>query len=355
MDDTKNNISFNEVIARKHLPGLDGIRAMSVLAVIASHAHAIPIGSLAVNTFFVLSGFIITWLLLTEWNKSSDISLRHFYLRRTLRIFPAYYVFIIITISADLILGSDEIKPAILPSLTYTMNYFNAFYGHPSLSVAHTWSLAIEEQFYLIWPALILLILKANNKWLVPTLVTIIFCCMAWRSLAYTYFQLGAPYVYNAFETRADSLAMGCLLAVLLQKQSVRKLVDKGTAMPIVSVLAFVLILWLHTQGTLIYRYTIGYTISSLLAAFLLTQLMALSVRGIWQFLENPVIRYIGIISYPIYLWHVRCLELTEKIGISEPWLKTLIGTLISIAVASGSYYLIEKPFLRLKRHFAST
>lgn len=351
---TKNTISFNEVVANKHLPGLDGIRAMSVLAVIASHANVVAIGGLGVNTFFVLSGFLITWLLLAEWNKASDISLRNFYLRRTLRIFPAYYVFIIITISADLALGNDEIMPAILPSLTYTMNYFNVFYDHPPLSVAHTWSLAVEEQFYLIWPALMLFILKTNNKWLIPILVTIIFCCMAWRSLAYAYFQFGTSYVYNAFETRADSLAMGCLLAVLLQKQSTRKLVDKGTAMPIISVLAFILILWLHTNGTSFYRYTIGYTISSLLAAFLLTQLMALSTRGIWQLLEYPAIRYIGIISYPIYLWHARRLELVEKIGISEPWLKTLIGTLICVAVASGSYYLIEKPFLRLKQHLST-
>ncbi len=344
--------NFNEIITNKHLPGLDGIRAISVLAVIVSHAGAIPLGGLAVNTFFVLSGFLISWLLLNEWNKSSDISLRKFYLRRTLRIFPAYYFFIIVTITADLVLGSEEIKPAILPALTYTMNYFNVFYDHPPLSVGHTWSLAIEEQFYLIWPALLLIVLRVNNKLLIPMLMMIILCCVAWRSFAYAYFEFGTSYVYNAFETRVDSLAIGCLLAVLLQNQSIQKLVDKGATMPVLSVLAFVLVVWFHTSGTFYYRYTVGYTVSSLLTAFLLTQLMALSTYGIWRFLEYSPIRYIGIISYPIYLWHGRCLELTEKIGISGVWFKVLIGALICVVVASCSYFLIEKPFLKLKQRF---
>ena len=352
---TKKRISFNEIITGGHLPGLDGIRAISVLAVIASHADALSLGGLGVNTFFVLSGFLITWLLLNEWNKSSDISLRKFYLRRTLRIFPAYYFFIIVSVIVDLMLGNEEIKPAILPALTYTMNYFNVFYDHPPLSVAHTWSLAIEEQFYLIWPALLLVILRVNNKLQVPILVMVIIFCTAWRSYSYAYFQFGTSYVYNAFETRVDSLAIGCLLAVLLQKHSICKLVDKGASMPLLSVLVFVLIIWLHTNGTSFYRYTIGYTVSSLLAAFLLTQLMALSTHGIWWFLECPPIRYLGIISYPIYLWHARCLELTAKIGISDLWLKVLLGTLISVVIASASYYFIEKPFLKLKQYFAST
>jgi peptidoglycan/LPS O-acetylase OafA/YrhL len=183
----------------------------------------------------------------------------------------------------------------------------------------------------------------------------IILCCMAWRSFAYAYFQLGNSYAYNAFETRADSLAVGCLLAVLLQKHFIRELVDKGAAIPLLSVvLVFVMIIWLHINGSPLYSYTVGFTISSLLVAFLLTQLIALSTHGIWRFLEYPPIRYIGIISYPIYLWHGRCLELAAKIGISDSWLKALIGILISVVVASASYYFIEKPFLKLKRRFAS-
>ena len=327
---------------------------MSVLAVIASHAGTAALGGLGVNTFFVLSGFLITWLLLNEWNKYNTISIRRFYTRRMLRIFPAYYFFIFVTVTADLLLGNDEIKPAILPALTYTTNYFNIIYDHPGLSVAHAWSLAIEEQFYLLWPAILLIILKNNNRLLIPLLVTIIVSSMAWRSIAYTSLQFGTSYIYDAFETRVDSLASGCLLAAMLQRKRVRDLVDISTTLPLLSVLAFILMLLLHLGGTPFYRYTIGYTVSSLLAAFLITQLMTLSIRGPWRILEYAPVRYLGIISYPIYLWHARCLELASKAGLTEPWQMLLAGTLISIVVASGSYYIIERPFLLLKKRFAS-
>ncbi len=193
-----------------------------------------------------MSGFLITWLLLNEWNKYNTISIRRFYTRRMLRIFPAYYFFIFVTVTADLLLGNDEIKPAILPALTYTTNYFNIIYDHPGLSVAHAWSLAIEEQFYPLWPAILLIILKNNNRLLIPLLVTIIVSSMAWRSIAYTSLQFGTSYIYDAFETRVDSLASGCLLAAMLQRKRVRDLVDISTTLPLLSVLAFILMLLLH-------------------------------------------------------------------------------------------------------------
>ena len=125
---------------------------------------------------------------------------------------------------------------------------------------------------------------------------------MAWRSIAYTSLQFGTSYIYDAFETRVDSLASGCLLAAMLQRKRVRDLVDISTTLPLLSVLAFILMLLLHLGGTPFYRYTIGYTVSSLLAAFLITQLMTLSIRGPWRILEYAPVRYLGIISYPIYL-----------------------------------------------------
>ena len=339
----------------RHLPGLDGLRALCVLSVIASHSGLAPLGGLGVNTFFVLSGFLITWLLLEEWNKSSDISLKNFYVRRVLRIFPAYYVFIIITISADLILDNPQIKPAIIPALTYTVNYFNVIYDHPGLSVAHAWSLAIEEQFYLIWPALLIYILRKDVKLVAPILLLIILASMTWRSTAWSIFEFGSSYVYNAFETRVDSLASGCLLAVLFNIPSAKKLLFRHLTSPVLSILAFSLVIGLHLFGSDDYRYMPGYTVSSLLAAIILVQIMSQSTNGIWQVLENPVLKYMGVISYPMYLWHGRCIELTGKIGITAEWPEFIVSTIITIAVASGSYYIIEKPFLRMKSRFYSS
>ena len=112
---------------------------------------AVP-GDLGVSAFFVLSGFLITWLLLKEYRDTGTISLRRFYTRRMLRIFPAYYVFVAASFAIDTVRG-DHWRPGLgLSALLYVVNYYNAFQGHPATSIAHAWSLGIEEQFYLLWP-----------------------------------------------------------------------------------------------------------------------------------------------------------------------------------------------------------
>ena len=141
-------------LAGRHLPGLDGLRALSVFTVIAYHAGAPVPGDLGVSAFFVLSGFLITWLLMKELEETGRISLRDFYARRTLRIFPAYYVFIIGSLVLDTARGFPWPGEMTLSAFTYTVNYYNAIRGHPSTGIAHAWSLAVEEQFYLLWPAM---------------------------------------------------------------------------------------------------------------------------------------------------------------------------------------------------------
>lgn len=153
--------SLGEALSRRTIPGLDGLRAMSVLVVVAYHFgfEAVP-GDLGVSAFFVLSGFLITWLLLQEYRRTEGISLRRFYLRRTMRIFPAYYLFGMFSIAVDTVRGHSWSSGLIASSVLYVMNYYNAIQGHPSTPVAHAWSLAIEEQFYLLWPILFLTFIR---------------------------------------------------------------------------------------------------------------------------------------------------------------------------------------------------
>src|SRR5690606_200728 len=107
-------------------------------------------GDLGVTAFFVLSGFLITWLLVKEWKSTGSVSLKNFYYRRAFRIFPAYYAFLLFSVVADYALGERWSPSRTLSLLTYTSNYYNAFNGHPTNSTAHMWSLAVEEQFYII-------------------------------------------------------------------------------------------------------------------------------------------------------------------------------------------------------------
>ncbi|HEX9393047.1 MAG TPA: acyltransferase, partial [Gemmatimonadales bacterium] len=201
-------------LAGSRLPALDGLRAVAVFTVMIYHfgINAVP-GDLGVSAFFVLSGFLITWLLLKEHGATGDVSLRQFYTRRVLRIFPAYYAFIVLTYAADHLRGQAW-PPGLAPSaLFYLVNYFNALHGHPTTSIAHAWSLGIEEQFYLLWPLLLLVLLRGGVARVARALVILIVVVVAWRCVLLLGLHVDRAYLYNAFDTRFDNLAVGCLLA----------------------------------------------------------------------------------------------------------------------------------------------
>ncbi|NNE37271.1 MAG: acyltransferase, partial [Gammaproteobacteria bacterium] len=234
--------SLDEILQKSQLPALDGFRMIAVISVVLFHAN---IGGFfftarhGVAGFFVLSGFLITWLLLKEHRMTGHISLKDFYYRRSLRIFPAYYTFVALTISWDLFRGNSEIREFILPSIFYYVNYHNAINGHTAASVTHLWSLAIEEQFYLIWPLLLIFMLKPGKKSVINFLAGIIVLVMIWRSVAISILGLGQDWAYNSFDTRIDNLATGCLLAMLIEKRKVQEIlqfISSKPWMPIVTV-----------------------------------------------------------------------------------------------------------------------
>ncbi|MEX0870758.1 MAG: acyltransferase, partial [Aquisalimonadaceae bacterium] len=212
---------FGKLLNSRTIPALGGFRMLAVFSVVLAHAGYSGLFSArhGVSGFFVLSGFLITWLLLQEYETHKTVSLKHFFLRRAYRIFPAYYAFLAFSISMDLWRGNSDIEPLIWPGVFYLVNYYNAIEGHASASIAHAWSLAVEEQFYLIWPVLFLFLVRRGQAWLVAGLLGLILLVASWRSIAFSVLDLGPSYVYNAFDTRFDNLAVGCLLAVLLKRQ----------------------------------------------------------------------------------------------------------------------------------------
>jgi peptidoglycan/LPS O-acetylase OafA/YrhL len=317
-----------------HFPALTGLRAIFVGMVVLYHAGLPLPAGIGVTGFFVLSGFLITSLLLKEFDKDRDISLKGFYWRRALRIFPAYYAFLALSIGADLVLG-NEIKSAILPGMLYLMNYYNALNDHPSTSIAHAWSLAIEEQFYLLWPAILLVILRKKRQALPWILGGLILAVVLWRSYAWQAF--GSSYVYNAFDTRCDSLAVGCLMAVLAPRLgSVAQALSKPWLVPVT-----VLAIWASNLGAI--RYTIGFTLGSVALAVLMMQ--AMTLRPKW--LDGITLTYIGTISYGIYLYHIFGLQLGHKLF--DGMAGDVVGVVVTVVGAALSYHFFEKPILRLK------
>ncbi|MEO8031336.1 MAG: acyltransferase [Gemmatimonadota bacterium] len=343
---------YQAVLQGTRLPGLDGLRAIAVFTVMLGHFGSNAPGDLGVSAFFVLSGFLITWLLLKEYDATGDISIRHFYLRRSLRIFPAYYAFLAFSIGLDLIRGDSRIRPVIVPALLYFVNYYNAFHGHPSNSVAHAWSLAVEEQFYLLWPLGFLLLARLGTRALVRGLLIAITIVLAWRCIAWYQLGFGTAYVYNVFETRFDNLAVGCLLAVLSRGGFMIRLAPRLASagwLPLVT-LGALLISRLVAPSA--YHYGPGFTVDAVLVAIFMVQVLQLATHPLWSWLEHPLMRYLGSISYPLYLYHQWGLGIGHKAAALPQSVQFVIGVLCSVLLASGSYFVIERPFLKLKRRF---
>src|SRR5712692_3750050 len=342
---------LSNLLQQRHLPALDGLRAVAVFMVIGYH-FGLPIpGDLGVSMFFVLSGFLITWLLLSEYGTAGTISLRNFYSRRVLRIFPAYYFFITVSLIIDNFRGHFWDRALILSGFFYVVNYFNATHGHPPTSISHAWSLGIEEQFYVLWPLVVLALARRSRRRALAMLTIIIVGVAAWRSFVYLALHSGPAYAYNAFDTRFDNLAVGCFLALCAGQSwflGFARTVAWSALLPVVTLVFLIL----SRSGIESYHYSIGFTVDAVLVVVLLVQLMLLHRHPLWSWLQNPVVRYLGIISYPLYLWHAWGLGVGQRLHVLPAAGQFIVGVGVCIALASGSYFVIEKPFLSLKKRF---
>ena len=339
---------------RGTIPGLDGIRALAVLLVIVSHFGFESVnGAFGVLIFFVLSGFLITWLMLKELDRSGTVSLKNFYKRRMLRIFPAFYAFWIVAVVIYVVRGHYLHWGQAISAFFYVSNYYMALVPTGTAVFGHTWSLSIEEQFYLLWPFLFLLV-RGNLRRLSWWLAGVIVFVWIHRALGHLVYGFRIEYTYRAFDTRMDHLAVGCLLAVLLKRgviDNFARIVTRRSWYPLVTMALLFGAQPLHKSLT--FTYVVGYAIEPLLVAIFLLQLIWFSDTGAWRIVENPVVRYLGRISYPLYLWQQLTLFTSKRLTEGLPMLVQLAFALaVTIAFASASYFIVEKPFLKLKNRF---
>lgn len=354
---------YSQLQSRLHLPSipaLDGIRAIAVFFVIFFHLsneRNLPVfpGPLGVLGFFVLSGFLITWLLIKEQEKSGSISLKGFYRRRALRIFPAFYVFWLLAVGSRLVAHGEGQMPwsQAFSAFFYVSNYFHAIF-HPSPDfILHTWSLSAEEQFYLLWPITFLLFSR-NRRRLIVLLVMVI--TTIWVHRVHLWMATHAAYyITYAFDTRADALLVGCLLALLLKEGRAEGLIEKTCHPPWAPLVTASLIGASVFAGRLSegYKLTVGLSIEPLLVAILICQFVLHSWSWPWKWLNSKPVAYLGRISYPLYLYHMLATHITTRIAARIPGLSTpmfvALAVLVAIAMASCSYHFVEKPFLAFK------
>jgi peptidoglycan/LPS O-acetylase OafA/YrhL len=351
-----------------YIPAIGGIRAISILMVIFYHLKGsgalgkwnIPTplaifvdGNFAVNIFFVISGFLITTLLLEEEARFGAISLRDFYLRRIFRIFPAYYFVLLVYFILQLFSVLYFTHQSWLSSIFY-YKYFEQ--GKVDIETIHFWSLSIEEQFYLIWPGVFLLSGKFR-VYFAAGIILLVFVCRSLGYFAPANFQLFSSWSF-IFQ-RVDAIMIGCLLAMYKTVISNRlKKFYRWRPAPFI-LLAFLgcsayVMKWnlrwhLHLDLLLVPLggASVISTTTDILIALLL--LYSISVRNGWSgFLNSPVMNFIGRLSYSLYLWQQLFL-LSDKIGPLGVFPLNLLCTLLA---ALFSYYIIERPFLRLKSGF---
>lgn len=328
---------------------------MAVFLVIFFHAGLPFPGGLGVLIFFVLSGFLITWLLLKEAARNGTISLQNFYIRRCLRIFPAFYVYSAVYLASAWALGKSILWPQAWAALLYVNNYYQGLHGDPNTGFSHTWSLSIEEQFYLLWPGIFLFCLRRRAD-LTKILAAGILFVWVYRMVLAFVLRVNHGYIYEAFDTRADSLMTGCLLAILLRKGKAEKMFTglcKNSAVPLITVALLLGSVLLELKLGAVYRDSVGMSLNVILTAILIVQMIAFRESFGWEGLNWRWVRWLGLLSYSLYLYQQIAVRPAEKLATHLPAplkLATIVAVVLACAVAS--YYVVEKPMLKLKERF---
>ncbi|MFS0780386.1 acyltransferase family protein [Bacillus sp. 1P06AnD] len=349
----------------RYIPGLDGLRAVAVLAVIAYHLKFswASGGLLGVTIFFVLSGYLITNLLLIEWDRTHRIDLKTFWIRRARRLLPAMFTMLFaVTAWATLFDNAfmDRLREDFLPAVFYFSNWWYIFQdlsyfesmGTPSL-LTHFWSLAVEEQFYIIWPLLIFAALFFKMKKQKILLTTVVVAFLSALAMALMYDPAVDPSrIYYGTDTRAFSLLIGATLAMIWPSHKLSRSLPKKVrfSMDIVGTASFAAILFMifatNEYNSFLYRG--GMLILSIFTAVLIAVLVHPSSRLATIFSFKPL-RWIGTRSYGIYLWHYPIILLSTPqvdTGASHPF-RMVFQVALTLIIAELSYRYIENPIRR--------
>ena len=330
------------------IPSLNGLRAISIFAVLISHVQDRSLhlptssgGQIGVNIFFVISGFLITLLLMKEEERNGRISLRDFFIRRSLRIFPVYFLLLLVYFILHNLSILNIPAGSWLTSLTYT-RYFYA----GEWETGHLWSLSVEEHFYLIWP-FVFVYLKRRRVAFAWAIIIIIPVVRLFTNISF---------MHHMF-SRGDAIMWGCVFA-MYHKPLIRFIKTKPAYL---MVLPFVLLLCclaskkifhvVGNDGTLYHvlqAFAGSYgTITNICVGFITLISINYKHNLYYKFLNTGLMHHIGVLSYSIYIWQQ--LFFSYEIGSLSMFPYNIV---LIFVVAIISYYLVEQPFLRLKRHF---
>lgn len=339
-------------LALKHEPALDGVRALSVLAVLVFHAvpHWLPGGFLGVDVFFALSGYLITGILLQDYQKQGRICWTRFMLRRWWRLGPALVLMLLVYFMMVMALRPPETWLArgsdVLLALSYASNWARALAWHAPLDLGHTWSLAVEMQFYLIWPLVLVGILKCSPKISVRLGLVLLLALGSWALRVYMQSQ-GAMLdrIYNGTDTRAETLLWGSALALAMAYVpacQTPRAHDRWLSW-LVPVLLLAGLFWADWTHEAVY--SIGITAVSVLAVMWIRGVHT----GFWsvhvKWLRAWPLVLLGQMSYGVYLWHFPIIRGLLEWGLGG-WTMVFWTLVITLLVARVSRVYVELPLM---------
>ncbi len=337
------------IVKPSHLPSLDGLRAISILIVVASHllvhqgnsllVRILGSGHLGVLFFFVISGFLITTLLLKEKYKTGTISLKKFYLRRLIRIFPVAYLYLLVLLIVKLFFSINFDWMSLLVAALYIQNLVSL--KNPSEFTGHYWSLAVEEQFYLIFPFVQKFTRRNYGKVLVSCLLLVLVLKYIFSNAA------NPPFLWGLIDN-VDAILVGCIFAVLVFADRIPFQLLMKYKLPL-HLLCIAIIASTHFLKAEFLKNTI----IALAFAIVLISNLAPSKDVVFRLLNVKVMTQIGVLSYSIYIWQQFFTLSDFHVWIGKINLFSFPVNLVLLGITAFlSYKYYEKPFLKFKERF---
>jgi peptidoglycan/LPS O-acetylase OafA/YrhL len=353
---------------QRYMPGLDGLRAVAVLAVVAYHLGLgwAPGGLLGVGVFFTLSGYLITDLLLAQLARRGSIRLGRFWLARARRLLPALFLMLIVTVAWVTVIGPhqpSDFRDAVLAAALYVNNWWLVFHDvsyfadfGPEMPINHLWSLAVEEQFYIVWPFLLLLGVRLVRETprasgVRPRLAAATAGLAAASAIAMALLyepSLDPSRVYYGTDTRACELLAGAALAMVWPSRRLKANVAAGArrtldGLGVAGLVAIALMVW-RTDQFSPFLYQGGFALLGL-ATVLVVAALAHPACRLGAALGWAPLRWLGVRSYGIYLWHFPIITLTTPDGAQgNDLLRDALQTAAIVAVAALSWRFVEEP-----------
>ncbi len=315
-------------------PALQGMRFFAAIFVFLGHMGWTFAGANGSLYFLVLSGYAVTRLLIREWEQLGTIDLLRFWKRRAQKLLPPFFFAMLLTVIIKDFIGAPIQWGHVLSMILFVGNYYNAIFNHPTEGFSLYWTISLLAQFYLLWPLCFSYFIEKSKLTLMWITLSLIIGPVMLRTLLIRRGLAIFPYLYNAFESRVDALALGCLFGLLASAvffERLRPWIARTGAEPF---LTLGLLLYLGTRENS-FRLSWGLSLQALLLGILIIQLVLLQAHSIWKWLSARPMTYLGSLSYCFYLFH----GFGKSIGIHAPLgdtAQTGIGVLATLGLSAA-------------------